>query len=202
MRQWNRWRAAGAVMATRSSDSRTFLTANEPTADGVEASARSDRGASPLTDSGFVAGLRPIPTGRMDAPVPWEPSDLHGVDPEGRLIVLRLAELASRVLLAFLDTSCAGCRDFWQRLDELTDPEAGVSVVAVTKDPPSVVPEDVARLASGCRSARVVLSDRAWVEYRVAGPPFFVLVDTGSWAIVGETVAFGMDDVTSMLGGS
>ncbi len=46
------------------------------------------------------------------------------------------------------------------------------------------------------------MSDTAWAEYRVSGYPFFVLVDPAARKVVGETVAFGMDDVLALLRGA
>jgi hypothetical protein len=45
----------------------------------------------------------------------------------------------------------------------------------------------------------VVMSDNAWLDYQVLAYPSFVLVDSPSSRVVGETVGIGWDDVRSML---
>ncbi len=44
------------------------------------------------------------------------------------------------------------------------------------------------------------MSDTPWADYRVTGYPFFVLVDPAARRVIGETVAFGMEDVLALLG--
>ena len=70
----------------------------------------------------------------------------------------------------------------------------------MTKGPASVDPAEVRRLAASLGPVPVVMSDTAWVDYRVSGYPFLVLVDPAARRVVGETVAFGMDDVLALLG--
>jgi hypothetical protein len=43
------------------------------------------------------------------------------------------------------------------------------------------------------------MSDNAWLDYQVLAYPSFVLVDSPSSRVVGETVGIGWDDVRSML---
>jgi hypothetical protein len=45
----------------------------------------------------------------------------------------------------------------------------------------------------------VVMSDNAWLDYQVLAYPSFVLVDSPTGRVVGETVGIGWDDVRSML---
>lgn len=154
----------------------------------------------PLSDPEFVSGLRPIPAGTEDTPAPWTASDILGVSPSGEAIEIRLSDQEGRLLLAFLNTDCDGCEEFWTGLQ---DPEAagipaGTSVVVITKGPGSLAPADVRASAAGIR-VPVVMSDQVWVDYRVLGYPFFVLVDRGS-KVVGETVGLGWADVLSITG--
>jgi hypothetical protein len=73
--------------------------------------------------------------------------------------------------------------------------------VAVTKGSGSVEPAEVEWAARGITRVPVVMSDQAWVDYRVTGYPFFVLVDSVG-SVIGETVGFGWDDVRSMIAAS
>ncbi len=72
-------------------------------------------------------------------------------------------------------------------------------MVAVTKGPGSVDRAEVVRAARGVSRVPVVMSDRAWRDYRVSGYPFFVLVDATAGTVIGETVGFGWSDVQSMV---
>jgi hypothetical protein len=123
------------------------------------------------------------------------------VSPSGDAIEVRLADDEGRLLLAFLTTDCDGCEEFWRGLQ---NPVAagippGTSVVVITKGPETLSPDDVRTSAAGVR-VPVVMGDQVWVDYRVLGYPFFVLVDRASKLVVGETVGLGWDDVVSMTG--
>ena len=76
-------------------------------------------------------------------------------------------------------------------------------MVGVTRGADTVDRSEVAALAAGPReragSPVVVMSDRAWADYRVTGYPFFVLVDPAAGRVVGETVGFGWSDVRVMV---
>jgi hypothetical protein len=146
----------------------------------------------PLSDPEFVAGLRPVPSGLGNAAPTWPAVDLIGVRPDGSPVVIELAGRSRPVLLVFLTIDCDGCDLFWARLPART---AGVDVVAVTKSPTEVSPHDVAARATG----PVVMSGAAWIDYRVTGYPFLVLVDPVARRIVAESVGFAWSDVDAML---
>ena len=154
---------------------------------------------NPLSDPAFRSGLRPIPSGAVDAGRRWPATDIVGVDPAGTHLEVRIGSFSGPVLLAFLHVRCDGCDEFWRGLDSSAELPAGVSPVAVTKGPASVEPEQVARAASGVSGVPVVMSDPAWDAYRVTGYPFFVLVDPAAGFVVGETIGFGWPDVRSMI---
>ena len=104
-------------------------------------------------------------------------------------------ELAGRtrpILLAFLSIACDGCDVFWTGL---VDAPAEVDVIVVTKSPAEVSSHAVAALATG----QVVMSGAAWIDYRVTGYPFLVLVDPAPRRIVAESVGFAWSDVDAML---
>ncbi len=162
--------------------------------------APADRLATALADESFAAGLRPIPSGRSDAPALWSAADIVGVTHSGEPLAVELAGRSGRLLLAFLNTSCDGCGAFWEgiRHPENLGLHPDVSVIAITKGPDSLPSADVAVVAADIEDVPVVMSDQAWIDYRVLGYPFFVLVDAATRSVVGETVGFGWDDVISM----
>jgi hypothetical protein len=175
----------------------------EPRVVGTEAVDLASPDTNPLSDPEFVSGLQPIPAGSPGTPAPWPASDIHGVNPSGDAIEIRLSDRDGQLLLAFLNTDCDGCEEFWRGFQ---DPEAAgvpadTSVVVITKGPEILSSDDVRALAAGIR-VPVVMGDQAWLDYRVLGYPFFVLVERASRLVVGETVGLGWDDVLSMTGRS
>jgi hypothetical protein len=154
----------------------------------------------PLSDPGFVAGLRPIPSGAVGAPSAWPATDIVGVSPAGNPVEARIGQFGGLVLLAFLTTRCDGCEEFWRGLadSDRTDLPGSVSTVVVTKGPATTAPAAVEQVAAGI-TVPVIMSDEAWTDYRVTGYPFFVLVDALARTVIGETVGFGWSDVISMI---
>jgi hypothetical protein len=139
----------------------------------------------------------------MESPAPWPAADILGVTPFGDRIEVRVADgepnVDRRLLLAFLNTECDGCEEFWLGL---RDPDAlglapGTSAVVVTKGPEFLSPDAVKVSAAGVQVS-VVMSDQVWTDYRVLGYPFFVLVDRATQQVVGETVGLGWSDVIAM----
>jgi len=115
---------------------------------------------------------------------------------------IRIDGGAGHLLLAFLNTDCDGCEEFWRGF---RDPDAlglpsGVSSIVITKGPGSLSSAEVALSANDIERVPVVMSDQAWIDYRVLGYPFFVLVDVVLNQVVGETVGLGWDDVIAMTG--
>jgi hypothetical protein len=160
------------------------------------ASERADTAVNPLDDPEFVAGLRPVPSGDGDAPVAWPAVDISGVTPEGASVEVELDARQRPVLLVFLSTRCDGCDLFWNGVRN--SPPTEVDVVVVTKGPGVVSSVEVGAHAAGTQ-ASVVLSDEAWVDYRVTGYPFLVVVDPATRTILGESVGFGWSDVGALI---
>lgn len=117
--------------------------------------------------------LRPIPTYR-DHPATVV-TDIAGVDPRGTSLALDLVGSTEPVLLLFLSAACLGCQDLWEGTDELRRSlPHGVRVVVVTRGPEL---EDAATIAVlSPPGVEVVMSSQAFSDYRVAGPPFLVVV--------------------------
>ena len=154
---------------------------------------------NPLADPEFVAGLRPIPTGRPGEAPDWPAADLHGVGPDGSPVAVVLAEADRPVLLVFLTTDCDGCESFWRGLADGADPTlARVEPVVVTRGPDDVPSAEVAARGAGF-GGRVVMGDGPWADYRVTGYPFLVLVDPASRRILSEAVGFAWPDVATVV---
>jgi hypothetical protein len=156
---------------------------------------------SPLSDPGFVAGLRPIPSGPIGEAERRPASDIVGVGPDGAPVEVRIGASARPLLVVFLHTRCDGCGEFWSGLadDAAGKVPGSVDAVIVTRGSGAVDADEVGALSTAITQVPVVMSDEVWSAYRVLGYPFFVLVDPVSSTVVGETVGFGWSDVSSMV---
>jgi hypothetical protein len=135
--------------------------------------------------------LRPIPTSA--GPPTTRPSDVNGVRPDGSPCRVQVVEAAAPVLLLFLSAACLGCIDLWEGLPGLEAELRGTAALAVvTRDPGEEDPERIAGLAAGAPAGvEVVMSTRAFADYRVFGPPFLVVA--GPAAVLAESVAWGVE---------
>jgi hypothetical protein len=147
---------------------------------------------SPLSDPDFVAGIRPVPSGIGRSVPSWPAVDLVGVCTDGSPVTFELAGRTRPVLLVFLSIACDGCDVFWAGL---ADAQVEADVVAVTKSPSDVSSHEVAARATGS----VVMSGAAWIDYRVTGYPFLVLIDPVARLVVAESVGFTWSDVEAMM---
>jgi len=151
--------------------------------------------------------LRALGTGREQPPgAPAQPpasarsgaelraAALQGTTIEGDPVVLSLDGAAAQpTLLAFLSSGCSTCAGFWERLAEPLLP-AGVRTVIVTQDRDRERPAKLRELAPP--GVPVVMSSAAWGDYRVAGSPYFVLVDG---FIRGEGLATNWEALASLV---
>jgi hypothetical protein len=116
----------------------------------------------------------PIPTYR-DHPA-TSPHDVVGVDPRGAARTIEVVGATAPILLLFLSAGCLGCRDLWEGMGEV---RAGlpprVRLAVVTPGPGTEDPSAIAALAPP--GTDTVMSAQAFAQYRVAGPPFLVVVD-------------------------
>jgi hypothetical protein len=147
--------------------------------------------------------LRPIPTYR-DHPASTG-RDIEGVDPSGTRLRIEIVGSAEPVLLLFLSSSCPGCGDMWEGAEDLRRAVGRpVRVVVVTRGPEA---EDAAAIAGlvpavqGDATAGVpiaaVMSSQAYVDYRVAGPPFYAL--TSGPEVCTEGVAWGVAETAAAV---
>ncbi len=134
--------------------------------------------------------LVPIPTDRGSPAT--EPRDIFGLDASGAPRHVEVRNAARWSLLLFLSSHCDGCRPFWSAPRAFWDGALGegVAVDIVTKGPEH---EDPRALPAAPGGVGLVMSSAAWADYRVSGPPFFVLVDGGSGRVITEGVAWGLE---------
>jgi hypothetical protein len=137
--------------------------------------------------------LKPIPT-YTDHPA-TRPHDVVGVTPDGSECRIDVVEAAAPVLLLFLSAACLGCRDLWEGLRQLHAGLAGAArLVVVTRDPAEESPEEITALAGDApltEGIDLVMSTRAYRDYRVGGPPFLSLAAADR--VRTESVAWGVE---------
>ncbi len=142
--------------------------------------------------------LRPIPT-YVGQPT-TVPHDLEGVTPEGAPVRIEIVGAPTPTVLVFLSAACLGCEDLWEGLGPMySDLDATARLIAVTRGPDEEGPAGVARLAGpdpDRRAAPVVMSSRAFADYRVSGPPFLVVVDAER--VRTESVAWGVEQTLAL----
>ena len=125
---------------------------------------------------------------------------LSGVSPAGDPVHIETGS-ETRLVVAFLTSTCTTCGTFWATLR--TDRSGGAThrgapspaLVVVTPDPTTEDRRAVARLAPA--SAPVVMSTEGWVSWGVFGSPFFVVVADG--VIVAEGVASDWDEMLALI---
>ena len=160
-----------------------------------------DRPHGPLSDPGWMAGLRSVPSRKVEPSEGRTAHDVTGTSPAGLPVEFRIHHLDRPALLAFLSTHCDGCDEYWSGFGH-TDGGPwlhSVSPAIVTRGPESIDPSAVQEAAAGVLEVPVIMSDQAWIDYQVLGYPFFVLIDPESRTVLGETVGFGWADVIAMI---
>jgi hypothetical protein len=70
-------------------------------------------------------------------------------------------------------------------------------VAIVTKGPDREVPSEVRALTTG--RVPVVMSTEAWLDYKIPGSPFFVLVDGSNGQMVGQGVARHVGQLADLI---
>jgi hypothetical protein len=131
-------------------------------------------------------GLGPAPT-------------VAGVTPTGDARAIAVDHNDGLTLLGFLSSGCATCAGFWQALQapETLDLPDGTRVAIVTKGPDREAPSEVRALTNG--RVPVVMSTEAWLDYKVPGSPFFVLVDGSNGQMVGQGVASHVGQLAELI---
>jgi hypothetical protein len=161
--------------------------------------ARSDDVETPVASPSVRAGST---TTVRSGDVPSRPSrravDVAGSTPDGGALSIAVTGRDDLTLLAFLTTGCGSCHFFW---DSFAAPDLEMPgearLVIVTKGANAEQPGMVRKLAPS--SVPVVMSSDAWDGYDVPVAPFFVLVDGGSGAVIGEGAANTWEHVDALM---
>jgi hypothetical protein len=139
------------------------------------------------------------PPGPSSAPGLGPAPTVAGVTPSGDARAIAMDHNDGLTLLGFLSSGCATCMDFWEALqapDTLNLPEQ-TRVAIVTKGADREVPSEVQAVTSG--RVPVVMSTEAWLDYKIPGSPFFVLVDGSTGQMVGQGVARHVGQLAELI---
>jgi hypothetical protein len=120
---------------------------------------------------------------------------------DGRPAAVPLDARPAGTVLAFLSSSCLGCRPFWEDLAANGLPGVlppGAGFVIVPKDAAEEDQAALARLAP--RAVELVQSSDAWTAFGVPGSPFFVLVDGVTGRARARDTATNWAEVADRLG--
>lgn len=108
----------------------------------------------------------------------------------------------TRMMAAFLTSTCTTCGTIWTALGAdrggettVSDGAATPALVVVTPDPTTEDRRAVARLAPA--ATPVVMSTEGWISWGVVGSPFFVVVADG--VVVAEGVAADWDEMIALI---
>lgn len=121
--------------------------------------------------------------------------DLAGERLDGSAVAVGIAGTDRHTLLAFLSSTCAGCRPFWSALAAGATAPLGARTVVVVDSADSrsrlrdLAPADL----------DVVVSADAWRDYQVPGSPHFTLVDGPTARVVGEGTGATWEQVCDLL---
>jgi hypothetical protein len=126
-------------------------------------------------------------------------ADLDGAGLHDDAVHVSVVGARRRTLLAFLSSGCLTCQGFWEAFADGRglDLSADIRLVVVTKDGGEESISALRRLAPP--HLPVVMSSAAWVDYRVPGSPYFVLVDGQDGRVRGEGTGANWDQVKNLL---
>lgn len=123
---------------------------------------------------------------------------IMGRTPDGVSRSIALAGSRGLTALAFMSSTCTGCKPFWRSFrEDAAMPIQDMRLVVVTKGPEEESPAAIADLAGG--KTTVVMSSEAWDDFSVPASPFFVLVDAADGAVIGEGSGPSWRRVSRML---
>jgi hypothetical protein len=123
--------------------------------------------------------------------------DLAGTGLRDDALLVPVADVRHRTLLAFLSSGCLTCKTFWESFadQEHLGLPSDIRLVAVTKDAAEESLSTLRGLAPA--DVPVVMSSDAWRDYDVPGSPYFVLVDDGR--VRGEGTGVRWEQVLGLL---
>jgi hypothetical protein len=142
--------------------------------------------------------IRTTPASAPDGIPLAERIDVAGETPFGETVNIAVAPGRARTLLAFLSSGCLSCDSLWSALHH--DATGGLPIparlVVVTKDGDEESPARLRELAPD--DVSVIMSTETWDRFRVAGSPYFILVEPDG-EIAGEGTATSWDQLGSLL---
>ena len=142
-------------------------------------------------------GDRPVIPGDLSEP---RPEGTQGFDVAGEGLDGGAMQFAVGggvpTLFAFLSSGCQSCQAMWAALGEGPSIPSGARLIVVTKDPSRESPSRLRDLASD--GVTVVMSARAWKDYRVPSSPYFIFVD-GDGRVHSEGSARDLSQALSLL---
>lgn len=161
-----------------------------------------DGGAEPITSGEMAPQIRTFPgvPEPLGDPVMGAPAhDIVGRGLVEDAVVVRTAGVSHDTVLVFLTSGCSTCQNFWQ---EFADPvnvrlPRGARLVIVTKGLENESPAALAPLAPSWTD--VVMSSKAWTDFRVPGSPYVVAVDGPSGRVKGEGTGMTWEQVARLL---
>jgi hypothetical protein len=126
-------------------------------------------------------------------------ADLDGAGLRDDALHVSIVGARHRTLLAFLSSGCLTCQGFWEAFADshALDLPDDVRLVVVTKDGSEESVSALRKLAPA--AVPVVMSSAAWIDYRVPGSPYFVLVDGRAGRVRGEGTGANWEQVKNLL---
>jgi hypothetical protein len=124
--------------------------------------------------------------------------DVHGTDLRGRPAEVSVRRVGTFTLLLFLSSHCDGCGPLWGALD---DPAGsgleGLDIFGLVREEDRRERAAVRRLVPRGATGRVLVAPQAFVDYRVHGAPFYVLVDGDRSEVAVEGVAWALEQIAA-----
>jgi hypothetical protein len=139
-------------------------------------------------------GPAPLPDPVSGAPA----ADLAGVTPTGESVLVRTTGMTTDTVVVFLSSGCSTCQRFFTDLaDRWLSLPPRTRVVIVTKGPEEESPSALLEVAPP--GIDLVMSSRAWADFRVPGSPYVVAVDGTSGRVKGEGTGPSWEQVSKLL---
>lgn len=159
-----------------------------------------ERSSDPTPSFRTIPG---VPEPRSGSAVPgrpdetWPPAhDISGADPIGDVVAARVKGTRHDTVLIFLSTGCTACQRFWEQLATYRS-VPGTRLLVITKSADQESPALVRELTSP--GVDVIMSTDAWLDYRVPGSPYVVVVNGGTGRVSGEGSGSSLDQLVELM---
>ncbi len=150
------------------------------------------------TASGATNGSTSVPHAGPAPAVEGRPAaDLVGTTPAGEARAVSVVGTEHDTVVAFLSSSCAGCRPYWEALADDPGLPERTRLVVVTREEPDEDRAAIGQLAPA--GVTVVMSDAGWDDHDVPGSPYVVHVDGTTGRVRGEGTAASWPAVRKLL---